>query len=50
MFTELDILNSDFVNVVDNVIYVDFKALAKPSVSTGGELIKVDFVNKKRAA
>ena len=50
MFTELDILNSDFVDVVDNVIYVDFKALSKPTVSSGGELIVVDFVNKRRAA
>ena len=50
MFTELDILNSDFVDVVNNVIYVDFKALSKPTVSSGGELIVVDFVNKRRAA
>lgn len=52
MFTniELSILDSDYVNVVGDVIYVDFKALAKPTVSTGGELIVIDFVNKKRAA
>lgn len=34
----------------DNVVHVDFKALSKPSVSTGGALLVVDFVNKKRAA
>lgn len=34
----------------NNVIRVDFKGLSKQTVSTGGELLVVDFVNKKRAA
>lgn len=47
---EIDWTNSGLIQVTENVIYVDFKTLSKPSVSSGCELIEVDFINKKRAA